>query len=150
MKHYCVALLALALLCPASAQSADTLNDVWIRDGGARLYYDALVRPRDLNMNGARWEDPALNHRLPPLYEPQPRKRRAVARPVAPAPAAQTGVSALPPQTGARPALPVAPPAATTPAPAAVRATPVPAGVPAPVLGAVPLPAPAPLPVRSH
>lgn len=74
----CIASL-LFLVTSQTARAVDTtLSEVWERGGGARLYYDALMRPRQINMNGARWEDPALNRRLPPLHEPV--RRTAVRR----------------------------------------------------------------------
>lgn len=63
------------------------LDEAWIQDGGARLYWNTLVIPRQLRMGGARFVDPAsVPELLPPgsvkVVQPVPR-RRAAARPKA-------------------------------------------------------------------
>lgn len=75
---------------PRALAAGKTLEEVWMREGGARLYYDALVRPRQMNANGARVTDPAFVN-LPPLQAPaKPRRStpapsaRKVPAPVAP------------------------------------------------------------------
>lgn len=96
-------LILLPLLCllwPAHGVAADTLYEVWTQYGGARLYYDALVRPRQLHMNGARWEDPALYYRLPPLYEARKQYRRSTSPQARPAPPTQPVPPAQPTVTG--------------------------------------------------
>ena len=65
-------LLGIGLLWPHGAWAGDggkTLDEAWMSGGGARLHYNALTRPRQLYMNGARWEDPALVHRMGPLHD---------------------------------------------------------------------------------
>ncbi|MDE5879120.1 MAG: hypothetical protein K2G99_03725, partial [Desulfovibrio sp.] len=46
---------------------AVNLDEAWIQDGGARLYWNTLLIPRQLKMAGATWVDPAL---VPPLFAP--------------------------------------------------------------------------------
>ncbi|MBD5627659.1 MAG: hypothetical protein HDQ90_09330, partial [Desulfovibrio sp.] len=64
---------------------AVNLDEAWIEDGGARLYWNTLLIPRQLKMAGATWVDPAL---VPPLFPPQqakqPRKRWRAPRKAAP------------------------------------------------------------------
>ena len=64
---------------------AVNLDEAWIQDGGARLYWNTLLIPRQLKMAGATWVDPAL---VPPLFPPQqakqPRKRWRAPRKAAP------------------------------------------------------------------
>lgn len=64
---------------------AVNLDEAWIEDGGARLYWNTLLIPRQLKMAGATWVDPAL---VPPLFAPpqqkQPRKRWRAPRKAAP------------------------------------------------------------------
>ena len=66
---------------------AVTLDEAWIQDGGARLYWNTLLIPRQLKMAGATWVDPAL---VPPLFAPpqpkQPRKRWRAPRKAQPKP----------------------------------------------------------------
>lgn len=51
---------------------AVNLDEAWIEDGGARLYWNTLLIPRQLKMAGATWVDPAL---VPPLFAPQQPKQ---------------------------------------------------------------------------
>lgn len=46
---------------------AINLDEAWIEDGGARLYWNNIIIPRQLKMNGNYWVDPALV----PLLIPQ-------------------------------------------------------------------------------
>ena len=66
---------------------AVNLDEAWIQDGGARLYWNTLLIPRQLKMAGATWVDPAL---VPPLFAPQqpkqPRKRWRAPRKAQPKP----------------------------------------------------------------
>lgn len=69
---------------------AANLDEVWTRNGGARLYWNSVYIPKQLNLAGATWVDPAL---VPELnLQPQrttvkktwrPAKRRAAKRTVA-------------------------------------------------------------------
>ncbi len=56
---------------PMPAGPNPSLGEVWMRHGGARLQYDALRGPIQMNTNGRPLKDPALVH-APPLY-PKPR-----------------------------------------------------------------------------
>ncbi len=42
------------------------LDEAWIQDGGARLYWNTLVIPRQVRMGGARFADPAAVPELLP------------------------------------------------------------------------------------
>lgn len=62
---------------------ADNLDYDWIEDGGARLYWNDVIIPQQLRMNGAYWIDPALVPQLlPDKSTPRrryyPRKKRRV------------------------------------------------------------------------
>ncbi len=61
---------------------AINLDAAWIQDGGARLYWNMVVIPRQLKMGGASWVDPALVPLLIPQNTPTAKKRvyRRVAR----------------------------------------------------------------------
>ncbi len=52
---------------PMPAGPNPSLGEVWMRHGGARLQYDALRGPIQMNTNGRPVKDPALVH-LPALY----------------------------------------------------------------------------------
>lgn len=104
-KLFVTALLVTLLFTPAAlAEDTTTLEDVWMRHGGVRLYYDALTRPRQIYLNGARRTDPAWFVGLPPLYG-QEKPRRAHSAPlsrtvipVSPSAPGQTShVPAIPP-----------------------------------------------------
>ncbi len=99
---------------PMGAGSNASLEEVWMKHGGARLQFDALMGPIQVNTNGRPWRDPAMVNYLPPLF---PKKRGArphaptVREPKRPDPAA---ASTMPPNSSPRPA--IAPqPAATAP-----------------------------------
>lgn len=77
---------------------AVNLDEAWIQDGGARLYWDTVIIPKQLKMAGATWIDPAL---VPQLFPPQQparkryyRRRARVSPPkvVVPADAASTSL----------------------------------------------------------
>lgn len=108
---------------------AVNLDEAWIQDGGARLYWNTLLIPRQLKMAGATWVDPAL---VPPLFAPpqqkQPRKRwraprKATARPVTtvkvPEGVGSTALICVPAAPGM---IPLTPTEAQTPRPAAPAA----------------------------
>lgn len=54
---------------------AINLDEVWTQDGGARLYWNDVIIPRELKMAGNAWIDPALVPQLIP--EKQTPVRRA-------------------------------------------------------------------------
>ncbi len=94
---------------PNPAGPNPSLGEVWMRHGGARLQYDALRGPIQVNTNGRPVKDPALVH-LPPLYPTytKPKAKRVatprVVTPVAPAPKA-----VVPSNTSHKPAPTMAP-----------------------------------------
>lgn len=47
------------------------LNEAWLRHGGARLYWNTLMQPRQLRMAGANFADPAAVPQLMPSPEGQ-------------------------------------------------------------------------------
>ncbi len=61
---------------PMPAGPNASLGEVWMKHGGARLQYDALRGPIQMNTNGMPVRDPAAIGLLPPLY-PQ---KKAVTR----------------------------------------------------------------------
>ncbi len=63
------------------------LDEAWVRDGGARLYWNTLVIPRQIRMGGARFADPAAVPQLLPQDEKRarPARRYSRGRVVAPA-----------------------------------------------------------------
>lgn len=54
---------------------AINLDQAWIQDGGARLYWNTIVVPRQLKMGGAYWIDPALVPQLVINPQKQPARR---------------------------------------------------------------------------
>lgn len=75
-------------LPPYLPNGAVNLEEAWIEDGGARLYWNTLLIPRQLKMSGATWVDPALTPQLltPPPAATPPRKRWRSRRKAAPKP----------------------------------------------------------------
>lgn len=101
MVRICMMLLGIVLLWPCGVRAGDggkTLDEVWMTSGGARLHYDALTRPRQIYMNGARWEDPALVHRMGPLYDAEKKSpvRRRGSRNTRKAPAQPVSAVSMP------------------------------------------------------
>lgn len=62
---------------------AVNLDEIWTQDGGARLYWNDVLIPRELNMAGNSWVDPALVPQLIPEKQTPVRRvwRRARTRP---------------------------------------------------------------------
>ncbi len=58
---------------PMAAGPNASIGEVWMKHGGARLQYDALMGSVQMNTNGRMRRDPAAVTVLPPLY-PQQRK----------------------------------------------------------------------------
>ncbi|WP_297046873.1 hypothetical protein [uncultured Desulfovibrio sp.] len=139
---------------------AVNLDEAWVQDGGARLYWNTLLVPRQLKMAGATWIDPALTPQLlaPPAKTAPPRRwkprRKAAPKSVvtvkAPEGAGSTalicvpaapGLLPLPFPTTAKAAAPAAPTAPAEPA----KASPTPPTAPAtPTAQAPTMPVPAP------
>ena len=117
----------------AAGYGGGTIQDVWFQHGGARLQYNALVAPRQVNTGGATLSDPARLPLLQPLKSwpaKQPR-RRSVRRAVPkPQPAAVTSLRN-----------------AASPKGATLTPVPMPAATPAPAVGAPPVPIASPQPV---
>lgn len=136
---------------------AVNLDDAWIQDGGARLYWNTLLVPRQLKMAGATWVDPALTPQLlapPPKAAPRKRWRprsKPAAKPVvtvkAPEGAGSTALICVPAAPGLLP-LPfaaTAPKAATPTAPTSPATAPTPSAAPAASTAQAPTtPVPAP------
>ncbi len=104
---------------PMQAGPNASLEEVWMKHGGARLQFDALMGPIQVNTNGRPWRDPAMVNYLPPLY---PKKRgmrtpaptvRESKRPSQPASANKTAPNSSPTPT-------LAPQPVTTVAPSTV------------------------------
>ncbi len=53
---------------PMAAGPDASIGEVWMRHGGARLQYDALMGSVQMNTNGKLRRDPAAVNYLPPLY----------------------------------------------------------------------------------
>ncbi|MGE9984346.1 hypothetical protein [Desulfovibrio sp. SGI.169] len=95
------------------------LDEAWIQNGGARLYWNTLVIPRQIRMGGARFADPAAVPELLPSdgqKAVRPARRRSRPKPAVPA-ATQKSAQRTPPAGVASTALrpPVAAPAANQP-----------------------------------
>lgn len=132
---------------------ANNLTDVWLHNGGGRLYWNTLVTPRQVALEGARFNDPAAVPELvlnppadkkPPVShtsrKPKSSQSSKAAAQAAPSPApkgaGKTRLQAPVSQGGAMPPLGNAPAA---PAPASVSApAPAPASAPAPAPAASP------------
>lgn len=139
---------------------AINLDEAWIQNGGARLYWNTLLIPRQIKMSGATWIDPALTPQLfPPRPEPVRKRtyvrRKAESKPAATANVPQGASSAtlMPPSSGAIP-LPLtvsgatAPSSPQTPTEPAKASPSLPTNPSNPKTAAVPSPL-APLPASS-
>lgn len=60
---------------PYLPNGATNLDYVWTQDGGARLYWNEVIIPKELKMGGASWIDPALVPELFPQRQYRPAKR---------------------------------------------------------------------------
>lgn len=139
-RFFCIfCTLAGAAFLPATAFSASvygggsSLQDVWMQYGGARLQYNALVAPRQINTGGAALSDPARLPVLQPMksWSAKPQRQRSVRRA---APKRQTAATTSPGKAAA-------------PKEAALTPVPAPVAAPAPAVGPTPAPAAAPQPV---
>ena len=59
-----------------TASGATNLTDVWLHSGGGRLYWNTLVTPRQIALEGARFVDPAAVPEL--VMTPQADKKTPV------------------------------------------------------------------------
>ena len=88
-----------------TASGATNLTDVWLHNGGGRLYQNTLVAPRQIALEGARFVDPASVPELaltPPVDKKAPVRstRKAKAAKSAPAGATSHAPSAAPKGVG--------------------------------------------------
>jgi hypothetical protein len=60
-----------------TASGATNINDVWLHNGGGRLYQNTLVAPRQIALEGARFVDPAS---VPELALTPPADKKAPVR----------------------------------------------------------------------
>ena len=85
-----------------TASGATNINDVWLHNGGGRLYQNTLVAPRQIALEGARFVDPAAVPELtltPPANKKAPVRHACKAKPAKAAPAeAANNVSTAPPK----------------------------------------------------
>lgn len=133
------------------------LDEAWIQDGGARLYWNTLVIPRQLRMGGASFVDPAAVPELLPVDSDKivrPARRRVPARAAASAEKQKSGQRTAPAGAGSTALKPpaAAAPAAkkgASPAPSPEAAKPVVGKQAAPYSGPAPAVAvpPVPLPI---
>lgn len=63
---------------PRTASGATNITDVWLHGGGGRLYWNTLVAPRQIALEGARFADPAAVPEL--AVTPQPVHKAPVRR----------------------------------------------------------------------
>ncbi len=70
---------------PVAAGPNASIGEVWMRHGGARLQYDALMGSIQTNTNGVKRKDPVTITSLPPLY-PQKYSKRKTKKSTAKAP----------------------------------------------------------------
>lgn len=135
---------------------ANNLTDVWLHNGGGRLYWNTLVTPRQVALEGARFNDPAAVPELVlnPPADKKPPVRHASSKPKSsksPKAAAQATPSPAPKGAGKTSLqAPVSqgsaiPPLGSTPAaPASVSApAPAPASAPASAPPSAPAASPA-------
>ena len=86
-----------------TASGATNINDVWLHNGGGRLYQNTLVAPRQISLEGARFVDPAAVPELaltPPADKKAPVRhtRKAKTAKAAPAGAASATEPGTPPK----------------------------------------------------
>ena len=73
---------------------ATNINDVWLHSGGGRLYWNTLVTPRQIALEGARFVDPAAVPELaltPPADKKAPVRHARKAKTSNAGPASATG-----------------------------------------------------------
>lgn len=125
---------------PASAyegtagSGGNSIQGIWFQYGGARLQYNALVAPRQVNTGGTALSDPAQLPLLQPLKPwtaaKQPRKRAVRRAAPKPQPAAVTTLRNATPPKGVT-----------------LTPVPMPAATPAPTVGPSPVPVAEPQPM---
>lgn len=140
---------------PAHTPSGATnLTDVWLHSGGGRLYWNTLVTPRQIALEGARFVDPAAVPEL--AMTPQADKKtpvRQVKRKVKVSKAAPQSATSPAPKGVGKTSLPA--PVSSSAIPPLSNATPAQAKAGAPATGqarsanAAPAPSSAPMPYSS-
>ncbi|MDR3362600.1 MAG: hypothetical protein LBO64_07160 [Desulfovibrio sp.] len=88
----------------SAPEDSRSLNGEWMRSGGARLYWNTLMYPRQIRMGGARFVDPAA---MPELLAPakSAKKQRAASGSKSRASSkAPVAASDAPARTSAKPA----------------------------------------------
>lgn len=112
---------------PLTEDGGINLTHAWLHHGGGRLYWKALMAPRQIVLNGAHFEDPA---RMPDLFPtPKAHKRRTVrrrARHPRPRAVPQIALQPAPKDVGKTALQPPAAATTTTDAPAVKTETPPP------------------------
>ena len=126
-----------------TASGATNLTDVWLHSGGGRLYWNTLVTPRQIALEGARFVDPAAVPELSmtPQADKKPPVRQAK-RKVKVSKAAPQSKTSLPAPVSS--AIPPMNNAASAQAPSGASAT-----GPAKSANAAPAPSSAPMPYSS-
>lgn len=134
-----------------TASGATNLTDVWLHSGGGRLYWNTLVTPRQIALEGARFVDPAAVPELvmtpqadkkPPVRQAKRKVKVSKAAPQSATSPAPKGVgktflpapvssNAIPPLSNAAPAQAASGASATGPAKSA-NAAPAPSSAPMP------------------
>ena len=134
-----------------TASGATNLTDVWLHSGGGRLYWNTLVTPRQIALEGARFVDPAAVPELsmtpqadkkPPVRQAKRKVKVSKAAPQSATSPAPKGVgktslpapvssNAIPPLSNAAPAQAMSGASATGPAESA-NAAPAPSSAPMP------------------
>ena len=86
-----------------TASGATNITDVWLHNGGGRLYQNTLVAPRQIALEGARFVDPASVPELaltPPVDKKAPVRHARKAKKPKAAPAAAAGTAPTAPPKG--------------------------------------------------
>ena len=86
-----------------TASGATNITDVWLHNGGGRLYQNTLVAPRQIALEGARFVDPAAVPELaltPPVDKKAPVRHARKAKTSKAAPAAAAGTAPTAPPKG--------------------------------------------------
>ena len=86
-----------------TASGATNITDVWLHNGGGRLYQNTLVAPRQIALEGARFVDPAAVPELaltPPVDKKAPVRHARKAKTPKAAPAEASGNAPTAPPKG--------------------------------------------------
>jgi hypothetical protein len=88
-------------LASSAPEDRHSLNGEWMRNGGARLYWNTLMYPRQIRMGGARFVDPAA---MPELLAPAKSAKKQRVTSGSKARASSKAPAAAPAQASAKPA----------------------------------------------